>query len=180
MRRRRLSLHLALTTLLLIAIAGAAEAQDRYPFRATVFYGIGGADSDGGGSWGNGTYQLGFSWVSDHDILVGVRYGELAFDEGPGGREGSDMTYATIGGEYLFNEGYYTSGIYIGLGWYGLEDDELPEFPSEDALGIALGVTGDFKMTKRFSILVELSGHYTDLDSADLLAMGHVGVGYRF
>ena len=49
MRRRRLPLHLAFTILLSIAIGSAAEAQDRYPFRATLFYGIGGADSDDGG-----------------------------------------------------------------------------------------------------------------------------------
>jgi hypothetical protein len=66
------------------------------------------------------------------------------------------------------------------LGWYALDDDELPEFPSQDAVGLALGVTGDFRLAERFSILLELSGHYTDLDDADLLAMGHVGVAFRF
>ena len=180
MRRRRLSLHLALTTLLLIAVAGASAAQDDNPFRVTAFLGMGGADADEGGSWDNTSYQLGFSWVSDYNILVGIRYGELAFDEGPGARLGSDLTYATIGGEYLFNEGYYTSGVYFGLGYYSLDDDELPEFPSDDSIGLALGLTGDFGITKRFSIVVELSGHYTDLDDVDLLAMGHVGVAFRF
>jgi hypothetical protein len=41
-------------------------------------------------------------------------------------------------------------------------------------------VTGDFRLTDRFSIVIELSGHYTDLDAADLLAMGHAGVAFRF
>ena len=180
MRRRRPTLHLAFIILSSIAAAGAAEAQDKYPFRATAFYGIGGADSDDGGSWDNSSYQLGFSWASEYDILVGIRYGELAFDEGPGGRLGSDLTYATIGGEYLFNEGYYTSGVYFGLGYYGLDDDELPEFPSENSIGLSLGLTGDFPIAKRFSIVVELSGHYTELDDVDLLAMGHVGVAFHF
>ena len=181
MRRRRLSLHLALLTLLLAAIAGAAQAQEEHPFRASVFYGLGGADSDAGSSWDNGTYQLGFSWVSDYNILVGLRAGEVGFDEeAPGGRLGADLTYATVGGEYLFNEGYYTSGVYLGLGWYGLDDGELAESDSEGSIGLALGLTGDFGITRRFSILVELSGHYTELEDVDLLAMGHVGVAFRF
>ena len=183
MRRRRSGLHFALFVLLLAGAAGAAGAQpEKYPFRVSAFYGLGGAiDSDeGGSSFDNSSYQLGFSWISEAYIQVGIRYGELSFDEGPGGRLGSDLTYATIGGEYLFNEGYYTSGIYAGLGWYGLEDDELPEFGSDDAIGLALGVTGDFRLTDRFSIVVELSGHYTDLDDVDLLAMGHAGVAFRF
>ena len=180
MRRLRLTLHLALMSLLFLAVAGAAAAQDNYPFRVSAFYGLGGADTDDGSSYGNGTYQLGFSWVSDYAIQVGVRYGELSFDEGPGGRLGSDLTYVTIGGEYLFDEGYYTSGVYLGLGYYGLDDDELPQFPSDDSVGLVLGLTGDFRIAKRFSILVELSGHYTDLDDVDLLAMGHVGVAFHF
>jgi hypothetical protein len=179
--RRRFFLRLSIFALVLVAAVSAAGAQDRYPFRASAFLGLGGADSDeGGSSFDNDTFQLGFSWKSDDDILVGVRVGELSFDEGPGGRLGSDLTYATIGGEYLFNEGYYVSGVYLGLGWYGLDEDALPQFDSDDAVGLALGLTGDFRMTDRFSILIELSGHYTDLDDADLLGMGHVGVAFRF
>jgi len=180
MRRRRLSLHLAFLFLSLAAMAGAAQAQEEHPFRASLFYGLGGADSDEGGSWDNGTYQLGFSWVSDYDILVGLRVGQLGFDEGPGGRVDADLTYATIGGEYLFNEGYYTSGVYFGLGYYGLDEGELPLSERDDSIGLVLGLTGDFAMTKRFSILVELSGHYTELENVDLMAMGHVGVAFKF
>ena len=180
MRRTRSFPQLVLFVLLLAATAVAAEAQEKYPFRVAAFAGVGGAVDDDDSSLGNGSFQASFSWVSDDSVLVGVRAGQISFDEGPSGRVGSDLTYATIGGEYLFNEGYYTSGIYLGLGWYQLDDDPLPQFPSEDAVGLALGVTGDFRLTDRFSIVVELSGHYTDLDAADLLAMGHAGVAFRF
>jgi hypothetical protein len=186
MRRRRSQLHLVFRAALLAAsLAAAAQAQDKYPYRASAFVGLGGPISSGDGdssSLDHGSYQLGFSWISDTDILVGVRYGQIDFgdDEGVGGRSGSDLTYATIGGEYLFNEGYYTSGVYLGLGWYDVGEDDLGEIGSDSAIGFALGLTGDFRLTQRFSILVELSGHYTDLDDADLLAMGHAGVAYRF
>jgi opacity protein-like surface antigen len=178
MRRRQSVLRQVLWLVVLATAASTAQAAEKYPFRVSALYGVGGA-VDNGGSFSNGTYQLGFSWLSNEDIMVGVRVGQLLFDQGPDERQGSDLTYATIGGEYRFNEGYYTSGIYIGLGWYGLEA-EAPDFPSDNAIGLVVGLTGDFKLNHRFSILVELSGHYTDLDDADLLGMGHVGVGYRF
>jgi hypothetical protein len=172
---------MVLGALLLGASAAGAQSRENYPFRVSAFAGVGGAvDDDDGNSLGNGSFQLGFSWISDTDVLVGARAGQISFDEGPSGRQGSDLTYVNIGGEYLFDEGYYTSGIYLGLGWYALDDDPLPQFPSEDAVGLALGVTGDFRLTNRFSILIELSGHYTDLDAVDLLAMGHAGVAFRF
>jgi hypothetical protein len=186
MRRRRSQLQLAFGVLLLaLSLAGAAQAEEKYPYRASAFIGLGGPISSGGddsSSLDNGSYQLGFSWISDTDILVGVRYGQIDFgdDEGIGGRSGSDLTYATIGGEYLFNEGYYISGVYLGLGWYDVGEDDLGSIESDSAIGLALGLTGDFRLTQRFSILVELSGHYTDLDDADLLAMGHAGVAFRF
>jgi hypothetical protein len=186
MRRRRSQLQLVLCAVLLAgSLTGAARAQDKYPYRASAFIGLGGPISSGdddSSSLDNSSYQLGFSWISDTDILVGVRYGQVDFgdDEGIGGRSGSDLTYATIGGEYLFNEGYYTSGVYLGLGWYDVGEDDLGVIESDSAIGFALGLTGDFQLTQRFSILVELSGHYTDLDDADLLAMGHAGVAFRF
>jgi hypothetical protein len=185
MRRRRSQVHrVLLAAVLVMSVAGAAPAEEKYPYRVSAFYGLGGSldgGDDDSSSLDNGTFQLGFSWISDTDILVGVRYGEIGFDdEGIGGRVGSDLRYATIGGEYLFNEGYYTSGVYLGLGWYDVDEDDLGELPSDSAIGLALGLTGDFRLTQRFSILIELSGHYTDLDDADLLAMGHAGVAYRF
>ena len=187
MRRRRTQIQLAFCNALLAAsLAGAAHAQDeKYPYRVSALVGLGGPISSGDGdssSLDNGTYQLGFAWISDTDILVGVRYGQIDFgdEEGIGGRSGSDLSYATIGGEYLFNEGYYVSGVYLGLGWYDVGEDDRGEIGSDSAIGLGLGLTGDFRLTPRFSILVELSGHYTDLDDADLLAMGHAGVAYRF
>jgi hypothetical protein len=178
MRRRRSVLWQVFVLGLAMAAAAAAQPAQKYPFRVTALGGLGGAVDDSG--FGHGSYQLGFSWLSTDDVLVGVRVGQVLFDEGPKERQGSDLTYATIAGEYLFNEGYYTSGIYIGLGWYGLEADALPEFPRDDAIGLVVGLTGDFKVSQRFSIVVELSGHYTDLDDADLLAMGHAGVAFHF
>ena len=184
MRRRRTRLHPALFVgLVLAAVASTADAQESYPFRASLFLGLGGAyDAEPSSDLDHSSYQLGFSWISDYEVQVGVRYGEVAWDadEALGGRTGSDLTYLTAGGEYLFNEGYYTSGVYLGLGWYRLDEDAAAEIPSDSAIGLALGITGDFRLTDRFSILIELSGHYTDLDDADILAMGHAGVAFHF
>ncbi|HVR29038.1 MAG TPA: outer membrane beta-barrel protein, partial [Thermoanaerobaculia bacterium] len=185
-RRRSLLRHALFAALVAAALASAAEAQrahDVYPFRVSLFGGVGGAyDAEPSGDLDHSSYQLGFSWISDYDLQVGLRYGQVAWDddEALGGRTGSDLTYLTAGGEYLFNEGYYRSGIYLGLGWYRLDEDVAAEISSDSALGLALGITGDFRLTDRFSILIELSGHYTDLDDADILAMGHAGIAFRF
>jgi hypothetical protein len=174
---------MALAVLLALSFAAAAQAQEEYSFRGALYLGLGGAfDVEPEDDFDHSSFQLGFSWWSDDDILVGARYGELGYDddEGLGARRGSDLRYLTVAGEYLFNEGYYVSGVYIGLGWYDLAEDAAVGAPSDSAIGVAIGLTGDFQVTRRFSVLLELSGHYTDLEDADLLAMGHVGVGYRF
>ena len=186
MRRRRFELQGVLLAALLpacAALAGPAAAEESYPFRASLFIGLGGAfDAEPSSDLDHSSFQLGFSWESDYDVLVGLRYGEIGWDgdAGLGARVGPDLAYLTAAGEYLFHEGYYTSGVYLGLGWYQLDEDAAAEIPSDSAIGLVLGVTGDFRITDRFSILVELSGHYTDLDDADLLAMGHAGIAYRF
>jgi len=181
-RRRRFQDSALLAGLLAAVLAGPVAAQEHL-FRAALFTGLGGAfDAEPSDDLDHSSYQLGFSWTIEPDVLVGVRYGELGWDadEALGPRLGSDLQYLTAAGEYLFNEGYYRSGLYFGLGWYQLEEDAVAEISSDSAIGLVLGLTGDFRLTDRFSILVELSGHYTDLEDADILGMGHAGIAFHF
>ncbi|MCY3969179.1 MAG: hypothetical protein OXG74_04570, partial [Acidobacteria bacterium] len=79
-------------------------------------------------------------------------------------------------GEYRFQELYYQSGVFFGLGLYQLGNG----VESEEGPGLTVGVSGDFPINKRLSVVLELSGHYADIDAASTYASAHVGVAYQF
>ena len=87
----------------------------------------------------------------------------------------------TIGGEYRFPESYYESGVYIGLGGYRLEGEDAGGRSREDtSIGAVIGFTGEFRVNRVMSILVELSGHYADLEEAQAFGMAHAGLSFHF
>ncbi|MDH3745549.1 MAG: hypothetical protein OES47_10665, partial [Acidobacteriota bacterium] len=67
-------------------------------------------------------FQLGFTVASRGDIEVGGRAGRVDFAPGDqlGPLAAPTLDYLTLGGDYQFNEGFYQSGIFIGLGYYSL------------------------------------------------------------
>jgi hypothetical protein len=84
-------------------------------------------------------------------------------------------------GEYRFTESFYESGLYIGLGLYSLDGLSLigGSF-TEESVGLVLGISGEFVLTDRVGFLLEVSGHATNLDTVDTLAMAHAGVAIHF
>ena len=160
--------------LLLLAGAGAATAQERYSYTVTLGPSIGGSFSEG---TDNAGVQAGFSWRTQPRTAVGIRFGSIGLS---GDQVGSIVSptfrYATIAGEYRFQELYYQSGVFFGLGLYQLGNGE----DSEEGPGLTLGVSGDFPINKRLSVVIELSGHYADIDAASTYAGAHVGLAYRF
>jgi hypothetical protein len=175
---------LPLALLLALTVAGTAAAQERYSFTASLAGGLAGSfDADPDPGFGNLSYQAGFSWLTRPNNRVAVRLGRMDFsDEQMERWYDATLDYVNIGGEYRFSEGYYQSGIYLALGGYFLDGE--PTVPDEEssrsALGLALGVTGDFEVSDRFSIIVELAGHWADLPGAQMFANGLVGVAYQF
>ena len=145
--------------LLLLAGAGSAAAQERYSYTVTLSPSLGGSFSEGTDSGG---VQAAFSWRTQPRTVVGVRFG--SFDLGGdqvGTLESPTFRYATIAGEYRFQELYYESGVFFGLGLYQLGNG----VDSEEGPGLTLGVSGDFPINKRLSVVIELSGHYADIDA---------------
>ena len=51
---------------------------------------------------------------------------------------------------------------------------------SESDLGIVLGLTGDFDITRYLSVIGEVSGHYVFLDDASIYAMANIGLAVHF
>lgn len=186
MKRNHRLLGGLFVTVALLGAPGAASAQDNelYTFTVGVLGGLGGSvDAEPGDSLANTGFQLNLAMVTEPQTHFGIRLGRLALDDDEvfGSLTDADLTYVTLGGEYRFAEGFYDSGIYIGLGGYRLEGTSFFGRAEEDtALGLTIGVTGEFPINRWLGVLVELSGHYADLEEAQIFAMGHAGVAIHF
>jgi len=165
--------------------APAASAQELYTFTVGVLGGVGGSlDADPGGDLGNLGYQLNFSIVTEPKTHLGIRLGQMDLDVGGGfgNLDNAELTYLTVAGEYRYSKSFYQSGIYLGLGAYRLGGDDLfsGENREDTSFGGVLGLTGEFELTRSFSVLVEFSGHWADLDVAQVYLLGHVGIAFHF
>jgi hypothetical protein len=180
---RRLLVPIVL--LLAAALPREANAQD-YTWTLSLLGGVGGS-LDKGGSAGFGG-QLGAALHLERTHTVWVRGGRFGFDTGAdaGSLADATVTYLDLGGEYQFHEGYYESGLFLGLGAYQLEGTELgvggvPRDVLDDTvIGLVLGASGEFKFSPSFAFLVEISGHVVDSDAVGVLGMGHAGFALHF
>lgn len=167
----------------LLLLPGAARAQELYTFTAGLMGGIGGSvDAEPGDDLGNTGFQLNLAMVTEPRTHVGFRLGQLALDSEDrfGSLTDAELSYVTVAGEYRFPQSYYESGLYLGLGGYRLEGNRGSRGEQDTALGLTLGVTGEFRVTPWLGVLIELSGHYADLDEAQFFGMGHGGVAIHF
>lgn len=174
----------AIAMALALLVPGAAHAQETYTFTVGLLGGLGGSlDADVGDELDNTSFQLNLGMVFEPSDHLVVRIGRLGLDSGDRFEDltDADLTYLTIGGEYRYRHAYYDSGVYLALGGYRLEGTDLGGVDQDEtAVGVALGVTGDFPITRWLSFQIELSGHYADLDRANVFAMGHAGVAVHF
>lgn len=184
-RNHRLLGGLFLVVALLgLPTAASAQQNELYTFTVGVLGGLGGSiDAEPGDSLSNTGLQLNLTMVTESQTHVGFRLGQLALDDDEvfGSLTDADLSYVTLGGEYRFSEGFYESGIYIGLGGYRLEGTSFSGQDEQDtAIGLTIGLTGEFPINQWLGVLVELSGHYADLEEAQIFAMGHAGVAIHF
>lgn len=164
--------------------ASGASAAETYTFTLLLEGSMGGAvqESDGSDSGlDNSGFQLGFSVVGTGEVHVGGRVGSMDFDEGLGGLGDASLDYVTLGGDYRFFEGFYDSGVFIGLGYYEVEGVGFFGEPETDSsLGVALGLTGEFEINPRTGLQLELTSHVTDLGIAELFLTFHAGLAIHF
>jgi hypothetical protein len=174
---------LPMLALCLLAPA-ALRAEELSNFMVAALGGIGGStDARPGRYYGNPGFQLDLARLVEPQTLVGIHVGHLALDGKPffGPLHGADLTYANVGGEYRYQESYYESGIFIGIGAYRL-GGRLADGTShnETAVGGTLGITGEFKINRAFGVLIEISGHYVDFKDQKVFAMAHGGLSFHF
>lgn len=177
-------LRISVLLLLLVATigAGTAQAQQARPvhrYTASLLGGIGGSSD----AFTNPTLQLEWSIITDTTTHFGVRLGHIAFGSRDlvGDLLSPDLNYVTLAGEYRFQETFYQSGMFLGLGYYDLNGDNLRGGDDGDSgLGLTFGVNGEFDINRRWAVVVELAGHWVDLEATNVFANGLVGLALRF
>lgn len=181
-REHHLLGRLALVFTLLL-VSGAAGAQELYNFTVGALGGIGGStDVDPGDGFDNTGVQVNLTMVTAPRTHVGFRIGRLALDDQEffGTLNEAELTYLTLAGEYRFQESYYESGVYLGLGGYRLEGERFGEGEQDTSLGVVLGFNGEFKVNRWLGVVIELSGHYVDFEEAQVFGMAHGGLAVHF
>lgn len=173
-RPRHLPFALAVVALLWCFSAGDASAQT-YPFTLGLSGGIGGSTE--ASEFGEASIQGFFAMDIAQRTLFEVRVGQLGIGASDETVEG-DLSYLTLTADYRLPADFYESGLFLGLGYYDFSSDS--GFFDESALGLTAGVLGDFRLTDRWSILAELSGHFADLDQSQFFLMGHAGIAFHF
>lgn len=185
MAHLRLRLLGGLAVLLgLLALPGVAHAAEQYTYTAGILGGIGGSfDAEPGDDLGNSSYQINLSMVTEPRTQVGFRIGKLNLDKQEffGTLTGADLSYVTVAGEYRFQDSYYESGLFLGLGGYRLSGTRF-DGRSEDqtSVGLTVGVTGEITVNRWMGIVLEISGHYVNIDEANMYGMAHGGVAFHF
>ncbi len=180
--QRTLLLASFLLTLGAVLVPAGAVAQEDQPLEASLLFGLGGSFDEDQSGLGNSGYQLGLSLGVARRTKVGVRFGEIDYAAGDFISSISQPTfsYVTVGGEYTFSERYYESGIYLGLGAYRLEGFQGGQPFDDTTLGLVLGVTGEFEVTRRLGFVVEAAGHVADFGPARYFLTFHGGLAYHF
>ena len=176
--------------LVLVAAGGAvhplaaADQQESYTFTLALLGGVGGGvDAEPDAGLTESSYLLQAGMITEPRTLVSVRAGKLELDgdEGFDDYLAADLEFVNIAGEYRFAQSYYDYGVYLGVGYYSLEGDlRAGGSHRESDLGLALGLTGDFDVTRYLSVVGEVSAHYAFLDSAAIYAMAHIGLAVHF
>ena len=181
MRPQRLVLLTTLTLTLALGLllpAASSAQQHQYNFTVGLMGGLGGStDAEPDVDLDNFGFQAFFSMETKVRTRFVVRVGQMGL-ESNGGFVDADLNYLTLSGEYEMDESGYQAGLFLGVGFYDL--DPSRGLASESSLGLTVGTTGDIRITDRLSLMVELSGHYADLDFGQFYLMGHVGVAFHF
>ena len=197
MRQQRPLLSiLILMVLTPLLIPGSSSAQDTHRYSIGFLGGFGGTVSSEPASTTldqtfvrDDEFDLGLALLFNMEVRRGtlftVRAGQmdvelvnnalLAIFAGP---VESELTYLNLSGEYRLSAGNYQSGLFAGIGYYSIDGQNI--FADDSAIGVVAGTTGDFRLADHWSLMLELSAHYADLDYAQFFVMGHVGLAFHF
>ncbi len=196
MRQHRFLGSSILIAVALFSLAGRSSAQTTTRYTAGVMFGFGGPTGSGpSGSQIDDvylvadTFELGYQLLFDMEVrkgvLFGTRLGQMDVEIASpstlalfGGPIDTELTYLTLSGEYRLSAGSYQSGLFLGTGYYSVDGQDF--FDDDSGLGLTVGATGDFRISDRWSFMLEFAGHYADLEYAQFFVMGHAGLAFHF
>lgn len=171
--QRRLLLTVAA---LLLAAPPAAAAT---PFTLGVFGGFGGSLDEGDADLGQTAVMAKLAVESGPRTDFAIRLGEIDIEQ-LGQATDATLTYLTLSGDYWAYESFYESALYLGLGYYEISAFQGFDVIEETTVGVVLGAAGEWDLTQRLSIQVELAGHYAPMDTAQAFLIAHAGLAVHF
>jgi hypothetical protein len=96
------------------------------------------------------------------------------------------INYLTIDVSYLFWEGFFTSGVFGGIGGYGINPQAVaPEFATfqdadQKAFGLNFGVDGEFRVMQSLAVVLRLTYHNIAADPRRQFFNADAGLVARF
>jgi len=166
----------------LFLIVGAARAQERYSYTGEVLGGLSGSLDQRTDGFGQKAWELGVGMVTDDRTQTTLRVGRMDLgDRTVPDLRSPQLDYAVLAGRYSFPEPAYDTGVFLGLGAYRLDGTlALGDRKRETALGVELGFTGDFDVTRHLSFVAELAFHYAFFHETQLYGEGLGGIAVHF
>lgn len=167
---------------LLLTVAAfllAAPAAAGTPFSLGVFGGFGGSLDEGDADLGQTAVMAKLAVESGPRTDFAIRLGEIDIEQ-LGQATDATLTYLTLSGDYWAYESFYESALYLGLGYYEISAFEGFDVIEETTVGVVLGAAGEWDLTQRLSIQVELAGHYAPMDTAQAFLIAHAGLAVHF
>ena len=164
-------------TVLVVMAAGPAWAGA--PFSLGVFGGFGGSIDENEAGLGQTTVMAKLTIESGPRTDFALRLGEMDIEQ-LGERTDATLNFLTLSGDYWAYESFYESALYLGLGYYELSAFEGFDVIEETTIGVVLGASGEWDLTRILSIQLELSAHYAPMDTAQTFLMGLGGLVVHF
>jgi len=144
-------------------------------------------------------YTIWVDYAVEKDVWLRLQYGSMWTPQAfagqtiqtptgtatvPGTKE--RINYFDVDVSYHFWEGFFTSGIFLGIGGYGFNPEAMPaEFVSyqgkdQTVFGLSVGVEGEFRVTKVFGAVLRLTYHTIWADPHRQFLNADAGVVARF
>jgi len=119
-------------------------------------------------------YTISFDYRFEHAALLRMTYGSMWTQQSLSGQTVNGVfvpsakeriNYLTLDASYLYTEGFYTGGLFGGIGGYNVDPQPMPpgfetyQDPNRKYFGFNLGADGEFRLTKAVAIVLRLTYH---------------------